>query len=217
MFNSIGDARIAKLEENAATEIALAGDDARKKAEIEKKLAEEVAKIKRSQAIADKAQALFNIAINTAQGVMKATGTGAAPLIPLIIALGALQAAAVAARPIPKFEKGGYVKGPRHSQGGVLAELEGDEFITNRNATKKNRPLLEAINGGKEKDYIYKRFQVPIIQANQSAAINQKLNAKLDSARMERELQLSRKSETKNADKIIKAVTNNKSSRYNWN
>jgi hypothetical protein len=151
LFNSIGDARIAKLEENAATEIELAGDDARKKAEIEKKLADEVAKIKRSQAIADKAQALFNIAINTAQGVMKATGTGAAPLIPLIIALGALQAAAVAARPIPKFEKGGYVKGPRHSQGGVLAELEGDEFITNRNATKKNRPLLEAINGGKEK------------------------------------------------------------------
>jgi hypothetical protein len=222
LFNlgsEIGNARIAQLEENAAREVTLAGDDAQKKAGIERKLADEVAKVKRQQAIADKAQALFNIAINTAQAVSKATttGPGAAAIIPLVIALGAIQAAVVAARPIPKFEKGGYVKGPRHSQGGVIAELEGDEFITNRNATKKNRPLLEAINGGKEKEYIYKRFQVPIIQANQSAAINQKLNAKLDSARMERELQLSRKSERNNTKDIIKAVTNNKSPRYNWN
>jgi hypothetical protein len=215
----LGNARIAKLEENAAMEIQLAGDDAEKKAGIERKLADEVAKVKRQQAIADKAQALFNIAINTAQAVSKATttGPGAAAIIPLVIALGAIQAAVVAARPIPKFEKGGLVKGPLHSQGGVVAELEGDEFITNRGATKKNKGLLEAINSGKEKEYIYKRFQVPIIQASQSAAINQKLNAKLDSARMERELQLSRKSERNNTKEIIKAVTNNKSPRYNWN
>jgi hypothetical protein len=213
LFNSIGDARIAKLEENAATEIALAGDDARKKKAIEKNLADEVAKIKRGQAIADKAQALFNIAISTAQNIVK----GPSALIPLYIALGAIQAAAVAARPIPKFEKGGLVKGPLHTQGGVLAELEGDEYITNRNATRKNRGLLEAINSGKEKEFIYKKFQVPIIQASQSAAINQKLNAKLDSARMERELQMSRKSEKQNTKEIIKAVTNNKSPRYNWN
>jgi hypothetical protein len=213
LFTAIGDARIAKLEENAAAEIALAGDDAIKKKAIEKNLADEVAKIKRSQAIADKAQALFNIFVSTAQNIVK----GPPPLVPLYIALGAIQAAAVAARPIPKFEKGGIVKGPRHIQGGVLAELEGDEFITNVNATKKNRGLLEAINSGKEKEFIYKKFQVPIIQASQSAAINQRLNAKLDSARMERELQISRNSESKNTDKIIKAVNNNKSSRYNWN
>jgi hypothetical protein len=219
LTSELGNARIAQLEENAAKEIQLAGDDAQQKAGIERKLADEVAKIKRQQAIADKAAALFNIAISTAQAVAAATKltVGAPAAIALAVAIGAIQAAVVAARPIPKFEKGGYVKGPRHSQGGVLAELEGDEFVTNRNATRKNRPLLEAINGGKEKDYIYKRFQVPIIQANQSAAINQKLNAKLDSARMERELQLSRKSERNNTKEIIKAVTNNKSSRYNWN
>ena len=213
LTNELGNARIAKLEENAAREIQLAGDDAIKKKAIEKNLADEVAKIKRGQAIADKAQALFNIAISTAQNIVK----GPSALIPLYIALGAIQAAAVAARPIPKFEKGGLVKGPLHTQGGVLAELEGDEYITNRNATRKNRGLLEAINSGKEKEFIYKKFQVPIIQASQSAAINQKLNAKLDSARMERELQMSRKSEKQNTKEIIKAVTNNKSPRYNWN
>jgi hypothetical protein len=217
--NEFANAKIASLEENAAREIQLAGDDAEKKKGIERKLADEVAKVKRQQAIADKAQALFNIAINTAQAVSKATttGPGAAAIIPLVIALGAIQAAVVAARPIPKFEKGGIVKGPLHTQGGVLAELEGDEYITNRVATRKNRGLLEAINSGKEKEFIYKKFQVPIIQASQSAAINQKLNAKLDSARMERELQMSRKAEKNNTKDIIKAVTNNKSPRYNWN
>jgi hypothetical protein len=217
--NEFANAKIASLEENAAREIQIAGDDAQKKAGIERKLADEVVKVKRQQAIADKAQALFNIAINTAQAVSKATttGPGAAAIIPLVIALGAIQAAVVAARPIPKFEKGGIVKGPLHTQGGVLAELEGDEYITNRVATRKNRGLLEAINSGKEKEFIYKKFQVPIIQASQSAAINQKLNAKLDSARMERELQMSRKAEKNNTKDIIKAVTNNKSPRYNWN
>jgi hypothetical protein len=219
LTNELGNAKIAQLEENAAREIQLAGDDAQQKAGIERKLADEVAKIKRQQAIADKAQALFNIAISTAQAVAAATKltVGAPAAIALAVAIGAIQAATVAARPIPKFEKGGLVKGPRHTQGGVIAELEGDEYITNRTATKRNRPLLEAINTGKEKEYIYKRFQVPIIQANQSAAINQKLNAKLDSARMERELQLNRKADSKNTNKIIKAVTNNKSPRYNWN
>jgi hypothetical protein len=217
--SAIADNKIARLEENAAKEIQLAGDDAQQKAGIERKLADEVAEIKRRQAIADKAQALFNIAIQTAQAVASALklGPGAPAAVALAVAIGAIQAATVAARPIPKFEKGGLVKGPRHSQGGVIAELEGDEYITNRTATKRNRPLLEAINTGKEKEYIYKRFQVPIIQANQSAAINQKLNAKLDSARMERELQLNRKADSKNTNKIIKAVTNNKSPRYNWN
>ena len=219
LTNELGNARIAQLEENAAREIALAGDDAEKKKGIERKLADEVAKIKRQQAIADKAAALFNIAISTAQAVAAATKltVGAPAAIALAVAIGAVQAAVVAARPIPKFEKGGIVKGPLHSQGGVLAELEGDEYITNRNATRKNRGLLEAINSGKEKEFIYKKFQVPIIQASQSAAINQKLNAKLDSARMERELQMSRKAEKNNTKDIIKAVTNNKSPRYNWN
>ena len=213
--SAISEARIAKLEEDAAVEIKLAGDDVQYKIGIEKKLADAIAKEKRKQAIADKAAALFNIAINTAQAIAKASPNPV--LIALAIAVGAIQAGIVAARPIPKFEKGGIVKGPRHYQGGVLAELEGDEFITNRNATKKNRGLLEAINSGKEKEFIYKKFQVPIIQASQSAAINQRLNAKLDSARMERELQISRKSEKVNTKEIVKAVTNNKSSRYNWN
>ena len=207
--------KIADLESSKEKELAAAGDNAAKRKEIEEKYIIEVRKLQRKQAIADKAQALFEVAINTAAAVAKNLKNPT--LIPFVVALGAIQAATIAATPIPKFEKGGLVKGPRHSQGGVLAELEGDEYITNRKATKRNRPLLEAINQGKEKEFIYKRFQVPIIQANQNAAINSKLNAKLDSARMERELQLSRKSEKNNTRDVIKAIANNKSLRNYWN
>jgi len=206
---------IADLEASKEKELQAAGDNAAKRKEIEEKYLIEVRKLQRKQAISDKAQALFNIAINTATAISKAIPNPA--LVALAITLGAIQAATVAARPIPKFEKGGLVKGARHSQGGVLAELEGEEYITNRNATRKNRALLEAINTGKEKEFIYKRFQVPIIQASQSASINQKLNAKLDSSRMERELQTSRKAEKQNTKEMIKAIANNKSLRSTWN
>lgn len=49
------------------------------------------------------------------------------------------------------MEKGGKIKGPRHSEGGIRIpgtniEVEGDEFVTNRRSTAKYEPLLKAIN-----------------------------------------------------------------------
>jgi tape measure domain-containing protein len=63
-------------------------------------------KIKRRQAVIDKAGALFNIALNTAQGVSSAAGSVLGlPLAPVIGALGAIQAGIVLATPIP-YNKG---------------------------------------------------------------------------------------------------------------
>jgi tape measure domain-containing protein len=63
-------------------------------------------KIKRRQAVIDKAGALFNIALNTSVGVSKATGSVLGiPLAAVIGALGAAQAATVLATPIP-YNKG---------------------------------------------------------------------------------------------------------------
>jgi hypothetical protein len=45
-----------------------------------------------------------------------------------------------------QFEDGGMVGGKRHSQGGTLIEAEEGEFVTNRKATAKYKPFLEAIN-----------------------------------------------------------------------
>jgi len=50
---------------------------------------------------------------------------------------------------IPSFEVGGLVSGKRHSQGGELVNMEGGEFIVNRESTRKNIEILEAINAGK--------------------------------------------------------------------
>ena len=63
-------------------------------------------KIRRRQAVLDKAGALFNIFLSTAQGVMTATSSVVGlPLVPIIKALGVAQAGAVLATPIP-YNKG---------------------------------------------------------------------------------------------------------------
>lgn len=81
-------------------------ESALEKGEIsEQEAAKRSAEINRKQAIADKASALFSIAINTAIAAMKVTGQtgiGAALAVPLVIAGGALQAATVLAKPIPE-------------------------------------------------------------------------------------------------------------------
>lgn len=55
-----------------------------------------------------------------------------------------------------KFARGGLLIGPRHSQGGIktsFGELEGGEFVVNRNSTRMYPNLISAINmagGGKK-------------------------------------------------------------------
>lgn len=77
--------------------------------ERQKQIDNEIRALKRKQAIFDKAQALATIAINTAVAVSKLvaeTGGLGSPLIPLIITLGAAQAATVLATPLPEYAKG---------------------------------------------------------------------------------------------------------------
>lgn len=67
---------------------------------------------------------------NTSLAVMKTLAVGGPFAMPQAIAIGAMGAAQVAK--IAQYEKGGYVQGARHSQGGVMAELEGGEFVLSR-------------------------------------------------------------------------------------
>jgi hypothetical protein len=80
------------------------------KAKIEEEYDKKAAAIKTKQAKADKLQALFNIALSTGEGAMKAVAqfpiTGGMPFLAWVLAAGALQSAMVAAQPIPKFAKG---------------------------------------------------------------------------------------------------------------
>lgn len=77
--------------------------------------------LKAKQAKNDKLQALFNIAVNTAVAISKAS-----PIVPLMIlaaAAGALQASLVAAQPIPKYAKGTQSAAERFIAGEAGREL----------------------------------------------------------------------------------------------
>jgi hypothetical protein len=126
--------------------------------EYDKKTAE----LKRKQAIADKANAAFKIGINTATGITSAL-TLPPPLSFILAgvtaALGLAELAVVLSTPIPQFKKGGltdkifkgsgYVKGASHENGGVNANLEGNEFVMQQTAVNKyGKETFEKLNKG---------------------------------------------------------------------
>lgn len=101
------EGELTALNEQKERELNLEGITEEQKGLITEKFAAKEAELKRKQAIADKAQALFNIAISTAQGVISYLSNPiTAPLVPFVIATGVLQAGLVLAQPIPKFRKG---------------------------------------------------------------------------------------------------------------
>lgn len=67
--------------------------------------------------------------------------------------MGAVQIATIAKQ---KFANGGQLQGKSHSQGGIPVgntgiEVEGNEWIINKNTSMKNVDLLEFINSKKKK------------------------------------------------------------------
>ena len=98
--------KISKLEAQKNIELSAANLTAAQKTAINEKYAKKEGELKRKEAIAQKASSLFSIALSTAEGVMKATAALMLPLIPFIIAAGAVQAATVMAKPIPQYASG---------------------------------------------------------------------------------------------------------------
>lgn len=125
-LQTVYDRQLSQLEAQKEAELAIAGDNANQKAIIEEKYAKKKAEIQRKAAITEKIGAIFSIAIDTAKGVANAMSKVATiPLVPWIIAQGAIQAAIVAAKPIPK-----YAKGTRSSTGGLaIVGEQGRELI----------------------------------------------------------------------------------------
>jgi hypothetical protein len=115
--NIRSEERLAKLEENFNNELLLAGDNEAKKAELtnvynqqKKKIEKEQAEAARKRAVFDKGVAVFQIGLNTAMAISKAVemspATGGLPMSAIVAAIGALQIAAVLAKPIPAFAAG---------------------------------------------------------------------------------------------------------------
>lgn len=107
---TLNESNIAALEADKQKELDLAGNNSTARRRIEENFQKDIIKLRRKQAIYDKLQALFDIGVNTAIAITKATAasplTFGQPWVTYAIIQGAVQAAAVIAKPLPKYWKG---------------------------------------------------------------------------------------------------------------
>ena len=124
-----------------------------KKREVDKK-----EKLELQQRKKEKERAVISAIISTA--LATANGLATQPFVPVGIAMGALAttlgAVQIALIKSQKYANGGVIQGRSHSQGGVKvlggrAEVEGGEFITNKQSTSANLDILEFINSKKRR------------------------------------------------------------------
>ena len=149
----------------------------KEKVKAEEEALKKVKNLKKQQAILDKTNALFQIAINTAKNITEQPGPFGS-LIGLWIALGLAQAGVVAAQPIP-YRKGSKDTGPE----GHMARVgeEGEEFVwmpanskvLPARQTKKYADVIDAMYDNKLDDYIYKHYITPQLIAQKQAKESQ--------------------------------------------
>jgi len=201
---------------------ALERDKVAQREALAKRTNARIAAEKTKQAKADKALALFNIGVSTAEAIIKflANPGGTAGIVLSVLAgiTGAAQLAAVAAKPIPKFERGGLVGGRLHSGGGTMVEAERDEYIVNRRQSMRHRSELDAINSSSDafRKLIEQRYVRPALMDYVAGNRNKQgvtVNASLNSKSMEKELRGMRK-DLKNRNVVINI--NQQDSRYLW-
>ncbi|MBF0647487.1 hypothetical protein IR083_01480 [Dysgonomonas sp. GY75] len=154
---------IRSLTEKLNAEKSAAAESIKTKQETEKKERELTEKKLKKQAEQEKieklnrkATLLKNIGegiFNVAQGVTKALSYGPilGPILAAVVtAAGAIQVG-IMTKQLAKFADGGLLNGKRHSQGGMRIEgtnieVEGGEYVINRESTSKNLGLVRYIN-----------------------------------------------------------------------
>lgn len=136
----IANKQLADQEKNIAKE----------KEKQEKEIAKKEKQMKRAQILSDIAQG----GVNTALAVTSALTVKPFPLGVVLAsvagAMGAVQIG-VMSKQLSKLEDGGLLKGKRHVQGGMRVEgtnieVEGGEYVVNRESTDKNLGLIRYIN-----------------------------------------------------------------------
>jgi hypothetical protein len=230
VFNSINELnkvnsenRIAEITATSEAELNginssldLERDKQRQRLALEKRTAQAIANEKTKQARADKALAIFQATIAVAVQVIQNLKN---PILAAFIgAAGAIQIGALAAKPLPKFEKGGLIGGKLHSQGGTLIEAEQGEYMVNRRQSAKHRRELDAMNTSTEAfrrmiDEKYVRPALMSYSAGRRGKEGVVVNASLNSKSMEKELRAMRK-DLKARNVVVNI--NQQDSRYSW-
>lgn len=154
------DEKLISLNEQINNETALRNKEVEEKEKYEKEKAKKEKHRKQQQKIADKINLINEIVkatANIAAGATKALSYGpilGPVLATLVTGMGAIQIA-VMTKQLAKFEDGGLLNGKRHSQGGMRIEgsnieVEGGEYVVNRESTKKNLGLVRYINSNRK-------------------------------------------------------------------
>jgi hypothetical protein len=220
--------RIASIEQVRDTEIAAINESTdfesskiRQREAAQLRADRAIVQEKQKQAKRDKAQALFQAGIDLAVSIVK-TGAqlGYPAAIPFQVAagiIGGIQIAAIAAKPLPKFKKGGIVGGQSHDAGGTMIEAEKGEFVVNRSSVARHRDALDAMNRSSAafKKYVDERYVRPALMdfAAKNRGANVTVNASLNSKSMEREIKGLRK-DLKGKSTVVNI--NSSDSRYEW-
>lgn len=162
------------LERAKNIAILFAGESATAREEIERQYDEKRRKILERQARQDKAYAIVNSIINTAQGVVAAL-TSTPPNIPLSIAvgiIGAAQTALIASQQIPQFYKGT----DNAPEGWAWTQEKGAEIITDKSGRVKDT----GSNGGAKLTYLSKGDKVFTAEQSKNIMFNKELNSILN-------------------------------------
>lgn len=159
------------IAQNAQKEIAVLDEKKNRGLISEKQYNKEVAKVKNEEAqkqrkvdIAMAAAKVPMVALEAFLGSIKYGLIAAGIITGLATAFATAQVVAIAKAPLPKFRHGGLVVGNKHEQGGVPAELEGNEFVLKREAVSKyGTKALDKINNGLLNPNV---FNMPLLPVN---------------------------------------------------
>ena len=179
-FNELSEKRLKSLEERHEKGLISEKEYALQKAAIEKEQAIKEAELARKAAEAEKAQALFSIAVATAKAVAEANASIAANadptqitrtlMIGFALGQGLAQAALVMSKPLPEipaFAKGviGFQgKGTETSDENLVRISRGESIITAKKTSQFHDELNEMMYGNWEK-YKETELIMPAIEA----------------------------------------------------
>ncbi|MDR2002552.1 MAG: hypothetical protein LBQ74_05940 [Prevotella sp.] len=127
-----------------------------KEEELNRKKAKKQAEQEKIEKLNRKATLIKNIGeaiANVAQGATKALSYGPilGPILAAVVAAAGAIQVGIMTKQLAKFADGGLLNGKRHSQGGMHIEgtnieVEGGEYVINRESTSKNLGLVRYIN-----------------------------------------------------------------------
>jgi hypothetical protein len=146
-----------------------------KKAADEKEIQKKINEVKKKQDVANRVRALFEIGLNTAVAITRLGRDpgypAATPLVVLVSALAAIQAAAVLAQPLPKYKRGtNYLRrmnGEPIGDDTIPIYADEGERIVPRNQNIRHWKIYESLDNNSFDKLIREKYVAPALMQQQ--------------------------------------------------